>query len=355
MMKHILIVTIDTLRADYVGCYGRREISTPNLDRFAAEGARFGQHLTSVSATLTSHCSLMTGCTPSVNGINWNGVTHPRRRKTAAEIVNEVGYSTSAITSWGGFQNQQVYGFENVHSEGGAASEENRGDHTIRRILDWLDEVDASRPQLLWVHFIDPHTPDNCPEPFPQTYEGEVEFSDTLVGQLLDGWDEKLGAADSVAVITADHGEHLNDHGVERGHGTLWLTNLWVPLLMRAPSLVAPGAVVPELTRQIDVLPTVLDYCDIPMPHNMEGMSLRNLIEGTDRDLGLFHCGQAIYDDNHTVTLRNAEYAFHFGDGKNLVHAFDLRSDPGENEDLWNGDSHARYSVDHSVKDGQEK
>ena len=354
MNRHILIVTIDSLRADYVRCYGRREIRTPNLDRFASEGVRFGFHLTSVSATLTSHCSLLTGCTPSVNGINWNGVTHPRRRKTAAEIAAEAGYDTSAITSWGGFQKQRVYGFETVHSEGAAASEENRGEKTIRRVLDWLERVDGRHPQILWVHFIDPHAPDNCPQPFPLTYEGEVEFVDSLIGEVLTAWDEKLGADNSVAVITADHGEHLNDHDVERGHGTLWPSNLWVPLLVRSRGLIEPGVVVPELTRQIDVLPTILDYCELPMPHDMEGMSLRGLIEGTDRELSLFHCGQAIYGDTYTLTLRNTEYAFHFGDDKNLVHAFDLRSDPGEDHDLWNSDSQARHSVEHSLKDAQE-
>ena len=169
LTRHILLITVDTLRADYLGCYGKRDIRTPNLDAFAAEGARFDRQLTSVSATLTSHCSLMTGCTPSVNGINWNGVTRPRRRRTAPEIAREAGYATTAITSWSGFQNQQVYGFESYHSEGGAGSEENRGDKTLRRVLEWLDQVDSGHPQLLWVHFIDPHTPDNCPEPFPKS------------------------------------------------------------------------------------------------------------------------------------------------------------------------------------------
>ena len=353
MDRHILIITIDTLRADYVSCYGQRAIRTANLDSFAASGARFDKHLTSVSATLTSHCSLLTGCTPSVNGVNWNGVTTPRRRKTAAEIAVERGYTTTAITSWGGFQNQQVYGFQNTHSAGGAAAEENRGDHTIQRVLEWLDTIDPETPQMLWVHFIDPHSPNNCPPPFPQTYIGEVEFVDQLIGQLLEGWDEQLGVENSLEVITADHGEHLNDHGVERGHGTLWMTNLWVPLFIRAPGLIEPGVSVPELTRQIDVLPTILDYCTLPMPHNMEGMSLRGLIEGSDRELGLVHCGQAIYKDTYTVTIRNREYSFHFGDQKSLAHVFDLRSDPAEEHNLWGFEVTARHSTEHSSKDAQ--
>ena len=108
-------------------------------------------------------------------------------------------------------QSQQVFGFQQAHSEEGAGAEENRGDVTISRVETWLDRVDAGQPQLLWVHFIDPHTPDNCPAPFPQTYEGEVEFTDTLVGRLLQGWDDKIGADRSIAAITADHGACPSD------------------------------------------------------------------------------------------------------------------------------------------------
>ena len=341
MKKHILLVTIDSLRADYVNCYGERSIRTPEMDAFAASGARFGHHLNSVSATLPSHTSLMTGCTPMVNKVNWNHIQSPCRRKTLAEIAIVDGYATSAITSWKGFQDQQVFGFEDAHSEGSSSAEENRGDNTLRRIETWLERIDTSRPQLLWVHFIDPHAPNNCPDPYPKTYEGEVEFVDSVLGELLHGWDRKLGLEKTFAVITADHGEHLNDHGVTRGHGTLWQTCLWVPLLIRLPGLIEPGTVIPELTRQIDILPTILDYCGMPMPYDVEGMSLRGLIEGTDSDLHLVHQGQAIHDETYTATIKNKEYAFHFGNGKNLVHVFDSRDDSDEEHDQWTGEGRA--------------
>ena len=354
MKKHILLVTIDTLRADYVGCYGERDINTRNLDAFAASGARFGHHLTSLSTTLPSHCSLLTGCTPSVHKVTWNNVEEPRRRQTLAELATAAGYATTAITSWSGFQKQGVYGFAEAHSEGGAAAEENRGDYTLERVLTWLETADKLIPQFLWVHFIDPHSPDNCPDPYPQTYEGEVEFVDSLLGSLLCGWDEKMGVESSFTVITADHGEHLNNHGVERSHGTLWHTNLWVPLLMRSPSLIESGAVVPELTRQIDVLPTLLDYCGLPMPYDVEGMSLRGLIEGSDIDLRNSHQGEAFPGDLGTVTLRNAEYAFHFGEGGDLAHVFDVRLDPDEERDLWARGPVAEHSTEHSIRDSLE-
>ena len=353
MGRHILLVTVDSLRADYVACYGERAIETPNLDTFAASGARFHEHLSSLATTLPCHCSLLTGCVPSVHGINWNGVEAPRRRRTLPEIAADSGYATTAITSWGGFQKQKVYGFQQALSESGAGADENRGDFTIERVETWLESVDASRPQLLWVHFIDPHTPDNCPEPFPQTYVGEVEFTDTLVGRLVEGWDAALGADNSLAVITADHGEHLNDHGVERGHGTLWITNAWIPLLMRAPGLIDSGVVVGELTRQIDVLPTILDYCGLTMPYDVQGMSLRGAIEGRDSGMRLVHQGQAVYDGTDSVTVRTAEYAFHFGDGE-LPRVFDRRLDAGEEASILAADGVVSDSVEHSVRDGQE-
>ena len=342
MARHILLITVDTLRADYLGCYGKRDIRTPNLDAFAADGVRFGCHLTSIATTLPSHCSLMTGCTPAVNGVTWNWVTTPRRRKTLAQIGIETGYATTAVTSWYAFVDQKVFGFERAYSQGKFKGDDTRADATVKRVKTWLEDVDSTQPQLWWVHFIDPHGPDNCPDPYPQTYPGEVEFTDFQIGELLRHWDERIGLDQTFAVITSDHGEDINDHGVERGHGSQFLTNLHVPLLMRCPGLIGPSTVVGELTRQIDVLPTVLDYCRLPMPHNVEGMSLRGLIEGTEADLRLVHHGHVIHDTeepfpHYSSTLRNTEYAMHFGEGKDLKHLFDLRSDPGEQTDLWQG------------------
>ncbi len=355
MNKHILLITIDSLRADHVGCYQRMDTRTPNLDAFASTGVRFVQHLSSLATTLPSHTSLLTGCVPSVHGVNWNGVQTPRRRRTLPEIAATEGYETTAITSWGGFQNQGGLGFDAVHSEAGAGADENRGDETIERVEAWIGGVDPSRSQLLWVHFIDPHTPDNCPEPFPRTYMGEVEFVDTLIGRLLDGWDARLGVDRTLAVITADHGEHLNDHGVERGHGTLWISNAHIPLLIRCPGSIQPGTTADELTRQIDVLPTILDYCELPMPYDVQGMSLRGLIEGRDLGLRLVQQGQAVHGDTDTVTVRTGEYAFFFGNDGDLVHVFDRRSDEGEAQDLWKRDGRAQQSVEHSVRDGEEE
>ena len=154
-------------------------------------------------------------------------------------------------------------------------------------------------------------------------------------------------------MITADHGAHLNDHGVERGHGTLWITNAWIPLLMRAPGLIDSGVVVGELTRQIDVLPTILDYCGLTMPYDVQGMSLRGAIEGLDSGMRLVHQGQAVYDGNDSVTVRTAEYAFHFGDGE-LARVFDRRRDAAEEASILSADGVVSDSVEHSVRDGQE-
>ncbi|SVC36211.1 uncharacterized protein METZ01_LOCUS289065 [marine metagenome] len=137
----------------------------------------------------------MTGCVPSVHGVNWNGVVTPRRRRTLAEIAAAAGYATTAITNWGGFQ--QVY------SDAGAGAEDNRGDRTITRVEMWLEAADGSQPQLLWVHFIDPHTPDNCPDPFPQTYTGEVRVRRCDGGQARRGLGREI---QRTSLTDANHG-----------------------------------------------------------------------------------------------------------------------------------------------------
>ncbi len=273
---HILLVTIDSLRGDHLGCYGAQDIRTPHLDTFAGSGVRFHQNLSSLATTLPSHTSLITGCVPSVHGVNWNGVVTPRRRRTLAEIAAAAGYATTAITSWGGFQNQEGLGFQQVYSDAGAGAEDNRGDRTITRVETWLEEADGSQPQLLWV-----------------------------------------------------------------------------PLLIRCPGLIAPGRVVDELTRQIDILPTLLDYCDLPMPYDVQGMSLRGMISGDDVGLRLVHRGQAVHSEADTVTVRTEDHTFFFED-RRLVHVFDRQADPDEDTDLW-PEGAARQSVAHSVRDGRER
>ena len=143
----------------------------------------------------------MTGCVPSVHGVNWNGVVTPRRRRTLAEIAAAAGYATTAITSWGGFQNQEGLGFQQVYSDAGAGAEDNRGDRTITRVETWLEEADGSQPQLLWVHFIDPHTPDNCPDPFP--YAGEVRVRRCDGGQARRGLGREI---QRTSLTDANHG-----------------------------------------------------------------------------------------------------------------------------------------------------
>ena len=152
---------------------------------------------------LPSHTSLMTGCVPSVHGVNWNGVVTTRRRRTLAEIAAAAGYATTAITSWGGFQKQEGLGFQQVYSDAGAGAEDNRGDRTITRVEMWLEEADGSQPQLLWVHFIDPHTPDSCPDPFPQTYAGEVRVRRCDGGQARRGLGREI---QRTSLTDANHG-----------------------------------------------------------------------------------------------------------------------------------------------------
>jgi arylsulfatase A-like enzyme len=135
----------------------------------------------------------------------------------------------------------------------------------------------------------------------------------------------------------------------------MWACNLHIPLMIRFPGRIRPGTVVTEFTRQIDVMPTLLDYTGLPMPYNVEGISMRGLIEGRESNLRLIHHAQNFNVNAFACSVRNAEYTFLFGNNHELVHAYDRRTDPGETIDLFQGKGEMRHGVEHSIRDAQEK
>ncbi len=181
-------------------------------------------------------------------------------------------------TTWGGFQKQQASASRPPTAK---PVQGPRKTAAIRRSFAWRNGWSESTevgPRCCGSTSSTRRHRTTVPNHSRRPMLGEVEFVDAMAGRLVDGWDAKLGAADTLSVVTADHGEHLDDHGVERGHGTLWITNLRTPLLTRCPGLIETGTVGDELTRQIDVLPTVLDYCAVALPSDVLGMSLRQHI-----------------------------------------------------------------------------
>jgi arylsulfatase A-like enzyme/Flp pilus assembly protein TadD len=287
---NVLLVTLDTTRADHLGAYGYASAATPNLDRLAASGVRFDQALSSVPLTLPSHASLMTGRQPYSHGVRNNG--HFRLAPdvpTLAEAFAAGGYDTAAFVS--SFVLDRQFGLDRgfahydaaLDPAGGGTSSlelERRGDRTVAAASGWLAARTSTRPLFLWVHLYDPHDPYVPPLPFRERftsapYDGEIAFDDALVGTLLDNSGYRRSS--TLVVVAGDHGESLGEHG-ESTHGLfVYESALRVPLIMAGAGISAPS-VVTEPVRLIDVAPTIAAVAGVAL-QPADGRSLRPLLD----------------------------------------------------------------------------
>jgi choline-sulfatase len=293
---NVLLVTIDTLRADHVGCYGAAGASTPTLDGLAARGGRFPIAVAHVPLTGPSHACLLTGLTPLGHGFRDNGgFVLPSSVKTAAEDFRAAGYHTAAFVS--GFPLDRRFGFDrgfesyDDHLPRGNDRRrtpyvERFADATTDAVLRWAQGMPSAdgAPFFLWVHYYDPHAPYEPPGELASRfrdapYDGEIAFADAQLGRLLRALEEKGVLARTLVLATADHGESLGEHG-EGTHGLfVYDATLRVPWIVAGPG-VASGRVPDTVARGIDVLPTLLDYAGLAIPPAIEGRSLRPALEG---------------------------------------------------------------------------
>jgi arylsulfatase A-like enzyme/Tfp pilus assembly protein PilF len=296
---NVLLVTIDTLRADRVGCYGHAAAATPALDGLAARGVRFATAVAHVPLTGPSHASILTGLGPLGHGFRENaGFVLPASVRSGVEDFREAGYRTAAFVS--AFPLDRRFGFDrgfetyDDHLPKGNDPRrtpyvERFADATTDAVLRWLAAPAAGppgRPFFLWVHYYDPHAPYEPPAAlagrFPGApYDGEVAFADQQLGRLLRALEERGLLAATIVLAMSDHGEGLGDHG-EATHGLfVYDSTLKVPFLVAGPG-VAAARVAPAVARGVDVLPTLLDLAGLPRRPAIEGRSLRPAIEGRE-------------------------------------------------------------------------
>jgi arylsulfatase A-like enzyme/tetratricopeptide (TPR) repeat protein len=292
----VLIITIDTLRADHLHCYGYGRIQTPAIDQLATEGVRFENAYAQVPITLPSHAVILTGTYPMFNGVrDFTTRGLPASIPTLADIFRRSGYETAAFVSsfavnsiWGLNRGFEVYD-DNVGVNTGQSQDlmslERRGDETVNRLLAWLTSH-ASKRFFVWLHLYDPHSPYRPPEPFlakyrDRPYDGEIAFDDAQIGRVLRRFKE-LGLYDSsVICLLSDHGESLGEHG-EHEHGFfIYRSTLWVPLILRLPGESYKGLAVPQPVGTIDLAPTLAKLCQIPAAdgRSFQGRSLVELFE----------------------------------------------------------------------------
>jgi arylsulfatase A-like enzyme/tetratricopeptide (TPR) repeat protein len=298
---NVLLVTIDTLRADHVGSYGYQAASTPTIDGLAMRGVRFETSVAHTPLTGPSHASILTGHTPLGHGFrNNSGYVLAPQVKTAAEDFRQAGYRTAAFVS--GFPLDRRFGFDRgfeMYDDRLPKGNDRRRTPYVERFADattdaalrWLPTLrpatgPSSAPWFLWVHYYDPHAPYEPPADLAERfraspYDGEVAFVDRQLARLLQALEASGESARTIVLVTADHGESLGEHG-EGTHGIfIYDATLRVPWVMAGPRVPA-GRVSRTVARSIDVLPTLADYAGLPGRSDVDGRSLRPAAEGRE-------------------------------------------------------------------------
>ena len=294
--RSLLLVTIDTLRADRVGCYGYELAQTPVLDDLARRGVRCANTSAVAPLTFPAHTSLMTGVLPPAHGARDNG-SHRAvpELQTLAETLSDAGLRTAGFTA--AFVLDSIYGLDQGFEVYGdvpqreavptAEFEERPASEVNAEAIAWLDGLSADEPYFLWVHYFEPHLPYPPAESLPPSlrerpYDAEVAAADRALGDLL-AHVEGLGRLDeTLVVVTSDHGESLGEHGEATHSFFVYEGVLHVPLLFVHPSLPA-GAVLEARTSAVDVYPTALELLGLPGVHaTPPGASLAAALRGAE-------------------------------------------------------------------------
>jgi len=342
---NVLLITLDTTRADRLGCYGYAKAQTPALDALAASGARFEHAYAQVPLTLASHATLLTGKYPATTGLRINADAKlPQGVRTLAESFQERGYRTGAFVSafvldstFGLDRGFEVYDDNLVRAGASRHFEVDRsGDAVTDAALAWLDGAKAER-FFAWVHLYDPHAPYRPPPEyrarFADPYDGEIAFADSQVRRLLD-WLDGAGLRENTLVIVAgDHGESFLEHG-EPEHGLfVYDTTIRVPLILSWPGNVRAGAVSTANVQLLDVYSTVLELVGAPADRSAAGSSFAAGLRGeTLPERTVF--GESTYPQ-HGYGWAPLRYLVR-GDLKYIdaprPELYDRRADPGETD-----------------------
>ncbi len=348
---NVLLISVDTLRADRLGSYGHRPARTPVLDELASTGIRFAQATTVAPLTLPAHASLLTGTFPAHHGVRDNGQFYLADDQiTLAEALKGRGYRTAGFVGafvldrrWGIAQGFDTY-FDNFDLSkyqlaAGIDAAQRPANEVVDNAAAWLRE-ESDAPFFAWVHLYDPHAPYSAPETFAArfprdahgAYDAEVAFTDAEIGRLLDALD---GARENtLVVVVGDHGESLGEHQ-EQQHGFfIYDAVTQVPLIVSGLRR-TPPRVVTEQVRIVDVMPTILAALNVEEPAATQGSSLLPAANG-ERAAERLALAESWYPRFHygwseLVAVRDGRYKFIAAPRREL---YDTQQDPGETNNL---------------------
>ena len=368
---NVLLISIDTCRADYLGCYGSSLQATPNIDSFAREGFLFSNAYSPVPITLPAHSSMLTGTIPPYHGVRDNNdYKLAESNETLAEILRSNGYTTAAVIGafvmhckFGLQQGFEYYNSNFEKSRSSIGINERRAEEVNHFAIEWL-EKNKNKRFFLFLHYFDPHAVYEPPEPFASKfkenpYAGEIAYTDHCIGQVLRKLKEEGLYESTLIIITSDHGEMLGEHGAVSHAYFIYQSALRVPLIFRIPDQ-ENGKRIDAPVGLIDIVPTVCGTLGIEVPDQAQGEDLsryfkKNHIPVKDRRL---------YCESLTPTKYGASPLLGVvTDRWKYIHTvrpelYDIIEDPGEAVNLikqqpemvWALQDHLRKTVESSAR-----
>jgi arylsulfatase A-like enzyme/cytochrome c-type biogenesis protein CcmH/NrfG len=353
LRPNLLLITVDTLRPDHIGCYGYGTAQTPNIDSLAKDGIRFDQAYTPVPITLPSHTVMLTGTYPMVSGMHdFSGNNLNPAQPTLATVLRAQGYDTGAVIAAAvldrRFGLNRGFDFYYDHFDFSRLAETNLdlmerpANQVIDETLKWLVKP-RKKPFFLWVHLYDPHYPYKPPAPFDEKYksnlyDGEIAFADSQLGRLLSYLKQHALYDQTLIAFSGDHGEGLGEHG-EKTHGFfIYNSTLHVPLLIKtARSARLPSNSRSDQVSLVDLMPTLLGLLKVPVPPKVQGKNLASsLLRGNDIE------GSPLYGETYLPRIHfnwselrglNTR-SYHFIDGPK-PELYDTTKDPHEMTNLY--------------------
>jgi arylsulfatase A-like enzyme/tetratricopeptide (TPR) repeat protein len=348
---NVLLVTVDTLRADHLAPYGSIRTDTPAIARLAREGVRFAAAYTPVPLTLPAHSSILTGLQPFSHGVRDNGGFYlDPSRPTLATILRTNGYHTAAFVSafvldsrWGlasGFDRYFDQFRVSMADLSAMARVQRPGEDTWKEARGWLDQH-GSEKFFVWLHLFDPHTPYTPPEPYrsrysERPYDGEIAYADAIVGEAVHYLEAHHLLDRTLVVFLSDHGEGLGDHG-EDEHGLLaYDSTLHVPWIVRLPAQERSGTVIDRPVSLVDVAPTTLGLLGISASTTFDGQDLARIVRGSgpvaaDPLYAETYFPRLRFNWSELLTVRDRQFKLIRAPRPEL---YDVAADPGESHDV---------------------
>jgi len=388
----IVLISVDTLRADHLGCYGHSFVQSPSIDTLAAEGIRFTNHISAAPTTLASHTSLMTGLYPHSHGVARNSFIVPEQTVTLAELLRERGFATAAFLGSAVLQSSLNFpqGFDVVDEDfsgsDGGARPQRRAEEVTDSVLAWLSGAPGG-PLFLFVHYFDVHWGYRPPSPYDrmyrdddrpirgslddikrirrrleegdpealadarvldQLYSGEISYTDFHIGRLIDALRARDGLERTLVIVTADHGETMWEHPDLFSHGLgTFDTTVLTPLIVRLPGGARAGRIVESVVSNTDVAPSILEWLGLEIPADMEGVSFASILrsdslsprgpvfaEATHPFRAPFESDPRWLNRNKSQAARTEDFKLIYTPTEERFELFDLRADPDEQAPL---------------------